>query len=60
MEFIDGTPMGKLDTALTADPKSQLETILHQLDDLRIYHEKEHVHCLIESSGKVRFIDFNL
>lgn len=60
MEFINGVPLGKLNTPLTSDQKSQLKTIYNQLDGLGIYHEKEEIHCIIESSGKVRYIDFNI
>jgi hypothetical protein len=60
MEFIEGTPLGMLSTPLSSDQKTQLETIYRHLDDLDIYYEKQDIHCLIEPSGKVRFIDFNI
>ncbi|MFR4987490.1 MAG: hypothetical protein ACLUCH_08865 [Lachnospirales bacterium] len=59
MEYIYGVPLKNIDD-LNENQKEQLKKIKCTLDKLGIFYEKEHEHCLAESNGNLRFIDFGL
>ena len=60
MEYIDGIQLGKIKDALTESQWCEIEWIRATLKKLKIYYEKENMHCIIDKSGKIRFIDFGI
>lgn len=61
MEFIEGVSLGSYGIKnLDTNQQQQLTHIKHQLDSMGIYYEKEEYHCLVEPTGRLRFIDFNI